>query len=176
MISIYEIEDELLFFLRNNITEFYLEEFSKSLNKPLSETLNALFEFSKIEKHKLHILYETRCPYCNTRVGEYEDFLNVRVGNLCRCDSCGDFIKEKNNTYIFFRLNSEWVNTILELDRKKKTKNNNIKKVRIKSEEDIILQLNKILLDLESLPNGSLSIEGKIVRSQINTYLKSKIK
>lgn len=43
-----------------------------------------------------------------------------------------------------------------------------------KNESHIIKQLNRVLDTFENIPEGELSIEGKIIRSQINTYLNSK--
>lgn len=176
MSSIYEVEDELLFFIRNNITEFSLEAFSSSLNKNLSETLSLLCEFSKKEKNKILVLYETKCPYCNKRVAEYDDFLSVGIGKLCCCKTCGEFIKTKKNTYLFFRINNKWAEAVIELDKKKLLNNNDKIQSKMISESHIVSQLNKVFSDLEDLSKDNLSIEGKILKSQIKTYLESKIK
>ena len=117
MIKLYELEDEIRFFIKNNITEFYAEEISKSFNKSFSETFKALFKFSEVDSHKINMFYETRCPYCKNRISEYTDILSVGIGETCKCDSCGEFTKSKDNTHIFFRATNEWIDFLKEIEK-----------------------------------------------------------
>lgn len=174
MVKLYEIEDDILFLIKNNITEFYLEEFSSDFNKSLSEAFYLLSKFSEVENGKLKMIYETKCPHCKKRVEEYTDLSNVVIGDVCYCESCGEFTKDKMNTYIFFKIDNDWINAIKELEEKKAIKEKERILAKMKNESDIIKQLNRVLDSFENIPEGGLSIEGKIIRSQINTYLNSK--
>lgn len=174
MINKYRLEDEIRLFIKDNITEFYSNDISSSLNKPFLEVFNSLHELSKNNTDKIKMLFEIRCPNCNKRIKEYTDLSDVKIKEPCICKDYGEFIIEKDNTYIFFRATDEWVNAVKEIEAKNAIKTKEKELAKLKNEKDIIKQLSRVLDIFDNIPEGELSIEGKIIRSQINTYLNSK--
>lgn len=170
---LYELEDVLRDFIMKDVCEFYADDISNILDITVKEAFDKLIKFATLDGRKIYTSLEVKCPSCKKRIKEFKDFSRVEFGKTLKCDSCKNFKIEKDNTYILFKIDEKWIKAVKEIEGRRLLKMKKKELSKIRNEEDIIRQLNSVLDTFENIPEGGLSIEGKILKSQIKTYLDS---
>lgn len=174
MKKLYMLEEVIREIAEHEITGFYVELIAHNMDISVKEALELLMEFYKKRPDKISLHYQVLCPKCKERIFTYSDFLSIEMSKYLTCTTCGDFKVDTTNIYIFFKVTDEWLKNIRASNETKKEKEEKKRLSKIKSEENLINWLEMSLNIFNNIPDGEISTEGKIIHSQIKTYLESK--